>query len=218
MKIKTVFYFTFLVSLFFSIPITAQSDPAAEKLANKVLDKLNGYTNVVVSFRYVLENTNENIKQETRGDVTIEGEKYILNLMGSQRIFDGEYIYTIIPEDEEVIISRFNESDETEITPSKMLTFFESGYDFKMDIVKNENGRKIQFLQLIPKEKDAEIKQIFLGIDQQTYHIHNLIQLQNNGTKTEIKVIGFKVNQPLSDIMFEFNEDKYNDYYINRLD
>lgn len=218
MKIKTVFYFAFLVSVFFSIPITAQSDPAAEKLANKVLDKLNGYTNVVVSFRYVLENTNENIKQETRGDVTIEGEKYILNLMGSQRIFDGKYIYTIIPEDEEVIISRFNESDETEITPSKMLTFFESGYDFKMDIVKNENGRKIQFLQLIPKEKDAEIKQIFLGIDQQTYHIHNLIQLQNNGTKTEIKVIGFKVNQPLSDIMFEFNEDKYNDYYINRLD
>lgn len=218
MKIKTVFYFAFLVSVFFSISITAQSDPAAEKLANKVLDKLNGYTNVVVSFRYVLENTNENIKQETRGDVTIEGEKYILNLMGSQRIFDGKYIYTIIPEDEEVIISRFNESDEAEITPSKMLTFFESGYDFKMDIVKNENGRKIQFLQLIPKEKDAEIKQIFLGIDQQTYHIHNLIQLQNNGTKTEIKVIGFKVNQPLSDIMFEFNEDKYNDYYINRLD
>lgn len=218
MKIKTVFYFAFLVSVFFSISITAQSDPAAEKLANKVLDKLNGYTNVVVSFRYVLENTNENIKQETRGDVTIEGEKYILNLMGSQRIFDGKYIYTIIPEDEEVIISRFNESDEAEITPSKMLTFFESGYDFKMDIVKNENGRKIQFLQLIPKDKDAEIKQIFLGIDQQTYHIHNLIQLQNNGTKTEIKVIGFKVNQPLSDIMFEFNEDKYNDYYINRLD
>lgn len=161
MKIKTVFYFAFLVSVLFSILSTAQSDPAAEKLANKVLDKLNGYTNVVVSFRYVLENTNENIKQETRGDVTIEGEKYILNLMGSQRIFDGEYIYTIIPEDEEVIISRFNESDEAEITPSKMLTFFESGYDFKMDIVKNENGRKIQFLQLIPKEKDAEIKQIF---------------------------------------------------------
>lgn len=218
MNIKNVFFLSIIFFFTFSISAVAQSDAKAEELVNKVLQKVDGYNNVVISFRYILENTAENIKQETRGDVTIEGEKYLLNLMGTKRIFDGKYIYTIIPEDEEVIISLYNEADESEITPSKMLTFFEDGYHYKMDIIQNDKGRKIQFVKLIPMDSDAEIKEIFLGIDQQTHHIHNLIQVQENGTKTEIKVNSFKVNQPLSEILFEFNEEKYSNYYINRLD
>jgi outer membrane lipoprotein-sorting protein len=218
MKIKSIVLLSIICFFAFPISIEAQSDPKAEELVNKVLQKVNSYKNVVISFQYVLENTAENIKQETRGDVSIEGEKYLLNLMGTKRIFDGKKIYTIIPEDEEVIISTYNEADESEITPSKMLTFFEKGYTYKMDIVLNDKGRKIQFVKLIPTDKNAEIKEIFLGIDQETYHIHNLIQMQGNGTKTEIKVTNFKVNQPLSEILFEFNEKKYDNYYINRLD
>ncbi|GGE28014.1 LolA family protein [Psychroflexus planctonicus] len=218
MKIKIILFSSFLLILSSITSVKAQSDPKAETLVNKVLQKVNSYENVVISFRYVLENTSEDIKQETRGDVTIEDEKYLLNLMGTKRIFDGEYIYTIIPEDEEVIISKYNEADESEITPSKMLTFFEDGYNFKMDIVQNDKGRKIQFVKLIPMDSDAEVKEIYLGIDEQTYHIHNLIQVQDNGTKTEIKVSSFKVNQPLSEILFQFNEEKYSNYYINRLD
>lgn len=208
-----------LLALLLTVSTTAlqAQDTKAEELVKKVLTKVKSYDNVVISFRYTLENTAENVKQETRGDVTIQGDKYLLNLMGTNRIFDGKYIYTIIPEDEEVIISLYDKNDEAEITPSKMLTFFEKGYTYKMDIVQNDKGRKIQFVKLIPTNPRAEVKEIFLGIDQQTYHIHNLIQIQENGTKTEIKVNSFKVNQPLSEILFQFNEEKYKDYYINRL-
>lgn len=208
-----------LLAILLTVSTTAlqAQDTKAEELVKKVLTKVKSYDNVVISFRYTLENTAENVKQETRGDVTIQGDKYLLNLMGTNRIFDGKYIYTIIPEDEEVIISLYDKNDEAEITPSKMLTFFEKGYTYKMDIVQNDKGRKIQFVKLIPTNPRAEVKEIFLGIDQQTYHIHNLIQIQENGTKTEIKVNSFKVNQPLSEILFQFNEEKYKDYYINRL-
>lgn len=208
-----------LLAILLTVSTTAlqAQDTKAEELVKKVLTKVKSYDNVVISFRYTLENTAENVKQETRGDVTIQGDKYLLNLMGTNRIFDGKYIYTIIPEDEEVIISLYDKNDEAEITPSKMLTFFEKGYAYKMDIVQNDKGRKIQFVKLIPTNPRAEVKEIFLGIDQQTYHIHNLIQIQENGTKTEIKVNSFKVNQPLSEILFQFNEEKYKDYYINRL-
>lgn len=139
--------------------------------------------------------------------------------MGTTRIFDGKKIYTIIPEDEEVIISNYDDQDENEITPSKMLTFFEEGYSYEMDIVQNYKGRKIQFLKLIPNEgTNDEIKEILLGVDQQTLHLHTLIQIQDNGTRTQIQVKSFKRNQPLSQKHFEFNEDKYSNYYINRLD
>ena len=40
--------------------------------------------------------------------------------------------------------------DENAITPSKMLTFFQSGYTYSWDILQNIKGRKIQYIKLIP--------------------------------------------------------------------
>jgi hypothetical protein len=57
--------------------------------------------------------------------------------------------YTIVPEDEEISISSFNEKNNA-ITPSKCLTFFNSGYKYSMDILQDVRGRKIQYIKLIP--------------------------------------------------------------------
>lgn len=195
-----------------------QSQKEAEAMVKKVLNKVYVYENMHIDFQYVLENASEQIKQETKGDVTIEGEKYLLNLMGMTIINDGKKVYTINPEDEEVTISNYDPNDEEEITPSKMLTFYENGYNFKMDIIQNYNGRKIQFIKLTPIDSNAEIKEIYLGVDNQTFHIHNLIQILESGTRLEIKVKSFKTNQPIGSKTFEFSEKKYSSYYINRLD
>lgn len=218
---KKLFNPLFLAILFLvlTVELQAQNDQKANEMVDSILEKVKSYENINIEFTYVLENLKENIKQETRGEVSIQNDKYVLNLMGTTRIFDGKKIYTIIPEDEEVIISNYDDQDENEITPSKMLTFFEEGYSYEMDIVQNYKGRKIQFLKLIPNEgTNDEIKEILLGVDQQTLHLHTLIQIQDNGTRTQIQVKSFKRNQPLSQKHFEFNEDKYSNYYINRLD
>ena len=62
------------------------------------------------------------------------------------------------------------------ITPSKMLTFFNSGYKYNMDIVQNVKGRKIQYIKLAPTSAKDQRKEILLGIDVQTKHIYNLIE------------------------------------------
>ncbi len=208
-----------LLAISISFTTQAQSDQDAEQLVEEILSKVKSYNNISIEFSYTLENLAENIKQETRGDVVISDDLYVLNLMGTTRIFDGKKIYTIIPEDEEVIISNYDDQDKNEITPSKMLTFFEEGYTYEMDIVQNFKGRKIQFIKLTPnKGTNEDIKEVLLGVDQQTLHLHTLIQMQDNGTKTLIRVKSFKKNQPLSNQHFEFNEDKYSNYYINRID
>jgi len=196
----------------------AQNSAKAEKLLKEVSQKVKSYNNIVVDFKYVLENTAENIKQETRGDVSLKGELYRLNLMGITRVFDGKKLYTIVPEDEEITISTYNPNEDQGITPSKMLTFYEEGYTYKWDIAQDVKGRKIQYIKLNPIDSNAEIKEILLGIDVQTKHIYNLIQKQDNGTQVTIKVNSFKTNEPLSNNLFSFDESKYAGYYINRLD
>src|SRR5690554_7358134 len=98
----------------------------AQTLLKQVSEKVKSYDNIYIDFKYLIDIPSQNIRQETRGDVTLEGDKYVLNMMGTTRIFDGKVIHTIVPEDEEVTISAYNPQDDSEITPSKMLTFYRS--------------------------------------------------------------------------------------------
>lgn len=193
-------------------------DNEANKLLNEVSTKAKSYNNISIAFKYVLENTEENIKQETKGDVVMEGDKYRLNILGITRIYDGQNIYSISPEDEEVTVSKGNDQDESTITPSKMLTFYKEGFTFKMDIVQDVSGRKIQYVKLSPMDSNSEIKYVLLGIDTKTKHIYRLIEVGKNGTKTTLTVNSFKTNETLSKSLFTFDKNKFKDYYINKLD
>lgn len=200
--------------------LTSLSAQDAKSLLDEVSKKVRSYENIKIDFKYSLNNTKENVKQDTRGDVTLQGDKYLLNMLGTTRLFDGANMVNIVPEDEEVTISKYDSTEDREITPSKMLTFYEKGYRYKMDILQNVKGRKIQYVKLIPIDSNAEIKDILLGIDLQTKHIYKLIQTDSKGTQFTITVNSFKTNQPLSATLFKFDEAKYVDdgYYINKLD
>ena len=208
--------FIALVALF-SFSIQAQ-DKKAITLLEEVTLKVKSYDNILIDFKYSLHNGQENINQESKGNVTMKGNQYVLNFMGITKIFDGKKSYTIVPEDEEITISTVNEKDNDAITPSKMLTFFNSGYKCTMDIIQNIKGRKIQYIKLVPTNSKDKRKEILLGIDVQTKHIYNVIETGKKGTKTTLTVNSFKTNQPLSKNQFTFAASKYPNYYINKLD
>ena len=214
MKKFTTLILTFIVGMSFA----QNRDPEAQALLDEVSKNVNGYDNMVLEFKYVLDNSEENIHQETRGDVTLVGDNYVLNILGMTRIFDGEKLISISPEDEEVTISTQNTAEENTITPSQLLSFYEDGYNYKMDIVQNVRGRKIQYIKLIPIDSNTEINYVLLGIDINTKHVYNLIEIGDNNTKTTLTILSFKTNQLLPKNLFRFDASKYTDYFINNLD
>lgn len=212
---KTLLKITFL--FLFTLNLQAQDAKKAKQLLDDVATKAKGYTNMVIDFKYALSNAKENINQESNGNVSISGNKYVLNFMGITKIYDGKKTYTIVPEDEEITISSGKDDDKT-ITPDKMLTFFQSGYSYSWDILQNVKGRKIQYVKLKPTSSKDNVKEVLIGIDVSTKHIYNMIETDKKGTKTTLTVNSFKTNQPLSKNHFTFTESKYSGYYINRLD
>ncbi len=211
---KKIFFIAFILTITVG---SAQNSTKAKALLDEVYNKVKGYDNIFVDFKYTLQNTEANINQETRGDVTMQGDKYLFNYLGSKQLYDGKKVYTIVPENEEVTIE--NKSDDANtITPSKMLTFYKQGHTYEWDILQNIQGRKIQFVKLIPIDSKSEIKSILLGIDVETKHIYKLIETGKNGTNTTITVNSFKTDQPLSKTLFTFDENKYKKegYYIVR--
>ena len=143
-------------------------------------------------------------------------------MLGVTRIFDGNKLYSISPDDEEVTISGQDPEDETTITPNKMLYFYEEGYYFEMDesrfVGNGQFRKKIQYVKLIPQDSEAEIKYILLGIDTEFNQIYEVIETGKNETVTTISIVDFEFNLPLDNKLFIFDEEKYKDYYMNVLD
>ena len=79
---------------FFGIQVFAQESAAAKKILNDVTAKIKSYDNIVIDFRYQVSNYKKNLNQESRGNVTLQGQKYALNFMGVTRIFDGKNLVT----------------------------------------------------------------------------------------------------------------------------
>jgi hypothetical protein len=207
-----------LVVLFIATSSLQAQDMKAKALLDQVSAKVKSYSSIIIDFKYSLSNAKENINQDSKGNVVLKDDQYVLNFMGVTKMYDGKKTYTIVPEDEEITISKVDENDNTAVTPSKMLTFFNSGYKYTLDKTTTIKGRKIQYVKLVPMSSKDQRKEILLGIDSQTKNIYNLIEIGKKGTKTTLTVNSFKTNQPLSKNQFTFVKSKYPNYYINSLD
>ena len=200
----------------------SQGDSEAELLLNKVSENIKNYDNIYINYAYTLKNIEEDINQTNKGSFVTEDEKWRFEMLGITRIFDGDKLYTISPDDEEVTISSQNPEDETTITPNKMLYFYEDGYYFEMDesrlIGNGQFRKKIQYVKLVPKDSEAEIRYILLGIDTEFNQIYEVIETGKNETVTTISIVDFEFNLPLDANLFVFDKEKYKDYYMNILD
>ena len=206
----------------FSTLSYSQDNSDAELLLNKVSENIKNYDNIYINYAYTLQNIEEDINQTNNGSFVTEDEKWRFEMLGVTRIFDGNKLYSISPDDEEVTISSQDPEDETTITPNKMLYFYEEGYYFEMDesrfVGNGQFRKKIQYVKLIPKDSEAEIKYILLGIDTEFNQIYEVIETGKNETVTTISIVDFEFNLPLDSKLFVFDDEKYKDYYMNILD
>ncbi|MCL7763041.1 outer membrane lipoprotein carrier protein LolA [Polaribacter sp. Z014] len=208
-KIGVLFLSLFLTTITFS-----QNAEKAKSLLDEVSATMGAYKNMSISFSQTLSNEDAGIMEgdepPIRGQITLEGEKYSLNYLGNQFIFDGKKLYVINNDEKEISITDGDMSgDDGFIYPSKLLTFYKEGYNFEMGDLKNLNGRKIQLVTLNPIDSDSDIVKVELAIDAKTKHIYKLIQTGSNTSKTTFTITEFKSNQTLSNSFFSVDEEKY---------
>ena len=82
MRIHSAFLYMIILC---GIQLNAQDSEAAKKLLNQVSNKIKSFETMKFDFDYVLENRQENIKQETNGSVIVSGERYKLSFLGVEQ-------------------------------------------------------------------------------------------------------------------------------------
>lgn len=206
-----------IIILIFSFNINAQNDPRAEKLLSKVSNKIDLAESYKIDFKYTLENKLEGINQDANGTVTIQGDNYLLNFMGITQICDSNNVYSIVPENEEVIISSIEEEEGQTIKPSKLLNFYREGYLILWDKLQSDYENKVQFVKLIPSDSNSDIDYLLLGINISNNNISKLIEIGKNKTKTILNVNSIVFDPAIEKDIFIFDENNYTDYYIEKL-
>ena len=219
--------YTLLILILNTLVIFSQNDPKAEELLNKVSENIKGYESMYININHNLSNLEEDIDQTNKVSFVKKGTKYNVKWNNITFIYDGEKLFTINPDDEEVTVSTEDLDEESTITPNKILTFFEDGYEFKMDITQDvtvldyyeQRTRKLlQYIKLIPIDSESEIDYILLAIEKKNNRIYKSIEKGKNGTTTTYTITSFEVDLPLDDDLFLFNKKEYKDYYINNID
>jgi len=206
-EIKTMKKLALIIAFFSLVGYAyAQYDERALTVLNAMSSKYQSYSSFTAEFNYSMENEQEDIKDEFNGTITIMGEKYRLD-MGIQEIFNnGETIWTYMPEEKEVNITEFD-PDEEELTPSKIITAYESGY--KYILLDNESDAEYNVIDLIPENSDEQFFKVRMSISKKDNLIKSWKIFDKNGNNYVHTITKFSPNDSMKSNYFEFDASKY---------
>ena len=203
------FLFTIsLLTLPFNVLAQISSNPQAKEILDKVSAATDAMDAIHIVFEYRLSNKAENIKDSAMGELTLKKDQYLLSFMGLEQMSDGENVWTILTDDEEVQISEIDFEDEGALTPSNLLKMYETGFIYQL----KEKVGNLQIIELIPeKPGDVDYIKIELLVDTSLNQIKKLKQFGKNATETEYFINNFTPSV-LEDNAFIFNESSYPDF------
>lgn len=201
-----------LVLLVFTSVSAQDKDPKV--ILDKVSAKTKSYSTISADFTYTLDNLQEEISETSKGSISLKGDKYKLNLMGSEIYSDEQTMWSHIIDAEEVNINEPDEDDEDALNPSKLFTVYEDGFKFKFIREKFEKGHALYEIDLYPIDLEKSYSRIKLKIDKDKMHIFSAKYFGKDGNHYTIEVLKFTPNAPMADSMFIFNEKDHPDVEV----
>jgi outer membrane lipoprotein-sorting protein len=201
--------------------VTTVASFSAQKIdakAKSILDAVSGNykskNNVYFKFIYGT-GKGKNITKTEPGIFYVSKDKYKLKIMGTEQIFDGNKIYNISAEDQEVTIAKPTGNDQM-FSPLNYIEEYKKGYDVKYMGKVNINGINVDYIKLLPTKKNG-IKEVNLFVNSPKNQLLKLEQFSTDGSVSVITISDYKENQTLNNSMFTFDRTQYKNYVITEL-
>lgn len=205
---KYMVAFSAMIAFMIAPSVYAQTTAReAKNLLEEVSNKIKSAPGIEIEFTYTFTNprADASMNQTEKGTIVMSGDKYRLQFMGIDRLFDGKKIYTFLHEDKEVQIMDAEDDDEG-FTPSFILDLYKQGFSYAMGGTSTQNGKRLQHIML-KSLNSAEIDNIEIVIFADTKQLQRMVQKGRNGGVTTFVVNQYK-NLPTTPNM-SFNRRAY---------
>ena len=158
------------------------------------------------SFKIISENEKDLFP--ISGELYIKKEKYFIDTEEIDQIFDGDKLYTIVHENEEIIVTS-DSNTFFNFTPKQIFNFFkddfeietEEGQDFSLNLIARNLVQEDLFYKIIIDSNLLSIKRID-------------IKNRDNLILNSFLTLSYKYNLSLPSSLFKFDKNKFNDYML----
>lgn len=201
---KYLFFLTFSMA-FFSI--------AQAQTAQEWLDRVSATYNKANSYYIKFELKDGNSKTEI-GEIFAVKEKYSLEILDIQQMYDGKTLYTISKDDKEITVSKPAPNSDDFLTPTKVLALYKTNFKASLDKTATVGGKSLQYIKMTPSGK-AEADYVMVAIDTKNNTLYEYKEfLKGGGTRT-IQVKEYLENLIIPKSLFKFDQPKFEkDGYI----
>ena len=159
-------------------------------------------------YKFNITSENENDLLPLSGELYIKKEKYFIDTEEIDQIFDGDKLYTIIHENEEIIVTS-DSNTFFNFTPKQVFNFFKDDFEI---IIEESQGISYNLLARNLIQDDVVFKII---IDSKLLSIQK-IELINryNLTLSSFLTLSYNFNLSLPSSLFKFDKKKFIDYIL----
>jgi hypothetical protein len=180
----------------------AQTETKSQAILDRAVHKIKNYPAVEVIFDLIMENKAENIRESHPGKAYMKNNMYRIEVMDVINYFDGEVIYTYMPEVEEVNINFPEEEQEDFLNPT--ILFDIHNQKFSQKLIEEKAGKA--YIELTPKTPHKQIKTIGVWLDTTANTVEKVTSFGKDGDDIIIMIKSLKApGHALDDAFFRFD-------------
>jgi outer membrane lipoprotein carrier protein len=201
--------FIFLIFTLVVVQVaSAQYDPQALTTLDAMSKKYKAYTSFEANITITMVNETEGVKEESKGKITVKGDRYKLVIPEQEILNNGTTQWTYIPAAKEVTVDNFDPNT-SEINPSKIYELYKKGFKYLHNGERTEGGVVVEEIDLVPEKKDAQFFKIKMIIGKKDHNIQSWTMMDKSGNKYKYTISKFTPNVTVADTFFAFDTNKY---------
>ena len=208
-QIKNILFSIILI--FSCILIHAQQDPNAERYLQGVSDQFDLNEGYLIQMDYIREDIMRETSAEGEGTIWMKGLKYKIVLNEYIVYYDGNKLYSLNTEAEEVYVS-VPDPDQPgylQAVPIKIIKSYEKNFKYSYMGNKPFMGKDRVEVQLYPKDLTGPYSMLKMFIHPTTLKLEGIQLNHKEGIQYTMILSDIKGNQQLDDQTFVFNPDEY---------
>ena len=197
---------SYLFFLSFVTSAIGQNDPEAVKILDKFSAKALAAPSVSMNFNMVKNDQIENTIDTIKGSIILSKDKYLLDLKDNITWFNGEIVWSYLPVEKEVTITRADKKDNSfQNRPSAIFSLYKKGY--KNRLIEEKSGSYI--IDLYPEDIKSDLLRVRLSIGKSLLDLKSLEYKQRDGIVITIYVNEYNLNVKPDSETFNFQISKY---------
>ena len=189
-------------------------DAKAKTILDAVANNYKSKDNVYFKFIYGTGN-NKKVTKTEPGIFYSAKDKYKLKIMGTEQIFDGNKIYNISEEDQEITVAKPT-GNEQMFSPLSYIDQYKKGYNVKYVGKLKVNGVNSDYIKLTPIKNNG-IKEVNLFVNAAKKQLVKIEQFSTDNAVSIIAISNYVENQKLNSDMFTFDKNQYKNYFVTEL-